>query len=87
MTTRRNVLIGAAPIHEQSLADFENVWRTNTAGVFLSMKYELPHMVRRGHGVIINTASVSAEVGFATISPYNASKHAINSLTKVGALE
>jgi hypothetical protein len=23
----------AAPIHEQSLTDFENVWRANTAGV------------------------------------------------------
>ncbi|HYN95143.1 MAG TPA: SDR family oxidoreductase [Pilimelia sp.] len=77
----------AAPIHEQSLADFENVWRTNAAGVFLSMKHELPHMLQQGHGVIINTASISAEVGFATISPYNASKHAIASLTKVGALE
>lgn len=77
----------AGPIHQQSLTDFENVWRTNTAGVFLSMKYELPHMLRQGRGVIINTASISAEVGFATISPYNASKHAIASLTKVGALE
>ena len=34
-----------------------------------------------------NAASISAEVGFATISPYNASKHGIASLTKVGALE
>lgn len=77
----------AAPIHQQSIEDFENVWRTNVAGVFLSMRYELPHMLRQGRGVIINTASISAEVGFATISPYNASKHAVASLTKVGALE
>ena len=77
----------AGPLHEQSLSDFENVWRTNTAGVFLSMRHELPHMLRQGRGVIINTASISAEVGFATISPYNASKHGVASLTKVGALE
>ena len=51
------------------------------------MKYEIPHMLKGKQGVIINTASVSAEVGFATISPYNASKHAIASLTKVAALE
>lgn len=43
--------------------------------------------VREGGGIIINTGSVSSEVGFATIAPYNASKHAIASLTKVGALE
>ena len=34
-----------------------------------------------------NNASVSAEVGFATISPYSASKHAVASLSKVAALE
>ncbi|MFC5744556.1 SDR family NAD(P)-dependent oxidoreductase [Actinomadura rugatobispora] len=77
----------SAPLHEQTLGDFEQVWRTNTAGTFLSMKYEIPHMLRRERGVIINTASISAEVGFATIAPYNASKHGVASLTKVAALE
>ncbi|POM25946.1 Levodione reductase [Actinomadura rubteroloni] len=77
----------AAPLHEQSAADFDRVWHTNARGVFLSMKYELPHMLRQRGGVIVNTASISAEVGFATIAPYNASKHAVASLTKVAALE
>jgi NAD(P)-dependent dehydrogenase (short-subunit alcohol dehydrogenase family) len=76
-----------APLHEQSLETFQDVWRTNAAGVFLAMKYELPHMLRQRHGIIINTASISSEVGFATIAPYNASKHAVASLTKVAALE
>jgi NAD(P)-dependent dehydrogenase (short-subunit alcohol dehydrogenase family) len=75
----------AVRLHEQTLADLESVWRTNTAGVFLAMKYELPRMGRGG--AIVNTASVSAEVGWATIAPYNASKHAVASLTKVAALE
>jgi NAD(P)-dependent dehydrogenase (short-subunit alcohol dehydrogenase family) len=77
----------AAPIHEQSIDDWDNVQRTNTRGVFLSMKHELPHMLAAGRGVIINNSSVSAEVGFPTIAPYNASKHSIASLTKVAALE
>ncbi|WP_329087353.1 SDR family NAD(P)-dependent oxidoreductase [Streptosporangium sp. NBC_01469] len=77
----------AAPLHEQTLGDVEKVWRVNAAGVFLAMKYEIPHMLRQGAGVIVNTASISSEVGFATISPYNASKHAVASLTKVAALE
>lgn len=77
----------AVPLHEQTLHDFEHVWRTNAAGVFLAMKYELAHMVGQRRGIIVNTASISAEVGFATISPYNASKHAVASLTKVAALE
>nr|CEL21351.1 Dehydrogenases with different specificities (related to short-chain alcohol dehydrogenases) [Kibdelosporangium sp. MJ126-NF4] len=77
----------AARLHEQSLADMEAVWRTNVAGVFLGMKYEIPRMLAQGGGVIVNTASISAEVGFATIAPYNSSKHAVASLTKVAALE
>lgn len=77
----------AAPLHEQSLAEFDDVMRTNAYGVFFSMKFEIPQMLRQGGGVIVNTASVSAEVGFATVAPYNASKHAIASMTKVAALE
>lgn len=74
-------------IADQSLQDWMNVMTTNATGVFLSMKYELPVMLKQGGGVIINNASVSSHVGFATIAPYSASKHAILSLTKVAALE
>jgi NAD(P)-dependent dehydrogenase (short-subunit alcohol dehydrogenase family) len=76
----------AVPIAEQTLVDFENVLRTNATGVFLSMKYELPHLLKNG-GAIINNSSVSGHAGWATIAPYNASKHAVVSLTKVAALE
>ena len=74
-------------IAEQSLDDWMNVMNTNATGVFLSMKYELPVMLRQKGGIIVNNASVSGHVGFGTISPYSASKHAIMSLTKVAALE
>ncbi|GAB2781390.1 SDR family NAD(P)-dependent oxidoreductase [Amycolatopsis magusensis] len=77
----------AARLHEQTLADMAAVWQTNVAGVFLAMKYELPRMLAQGGGVIVNTASLSAEVGFTTIAPYNASKHSVASLTKVAGLE
>jgi NAD(P)-dependent dehydrogenase (short-subunit alcohol dehydrogenase family) len=74
-------------VAEQSLEDWMNVMTTNATGTFLSMKYEIPIMLKQGGGVIINNASVSGHVGFATIAPYSASKHAIMSLTKVAALE
>ena len=84
-----NAGIESAPktIAEQTFEDWENVMNTNARGVFLSMKYELPAMLESGGGAIINNASVSGHVGFATISPYSASKHAVLSLTKVAALE
>jgi NAD(P)-dependent dehydrogenase (short-subunit alcohol dehydrogenase family) len=74
-------------IADQSLQDWLDVMTTNATGVFLSMKNEIPVMLKQGGGVIVNNASVSSHVGFATIAPYNASKHAIASLTKVAALE
>ncbi len=76
-----------ATIAERSLEEWMDLLNTNATGVFLSMKYELPHMLRQGGGVIVNNASVSGHVGFATIAPYSASKHAVISLTKVPALE
>lgn len=75
------------PIAEQTLQDWTNIMTTNATGVFLSMKYELPVMLKQTGGVIVNNASVSSHVGFATIAPYSASKHAVLSLTKVAALE
>ncbi|WP_242043524.1 glucose 1-dehydrogenase [Leptolyngbya sp. FACHB-671] len=74
-------------IADRPLADWMDVMMTNATGVFLSMKYEIPYMLRQGGGVIVNNASVSSHVGFATIAPYSASKHAVLSLTKVAALE
>ena len=84
-----NAGIESAPktVAEQTFEDWENVMSTNARGVFLSMKYELPVMLNSGGGAIINNSSVSGHVGFATIAPYNASKHAVMSLTKVAALE
>lgn len=77
----------AANLAGQALENFMNVMQTNAVGVFLSMKYEIPVMLKQGGGVIVNNASVSAHDGYALISPYSASKHAIVGLTKCAALE
>ena len=84
----------AVPLAEQSLEDWQNVLTTNATGYFLSMKYEMPHLLKNEpwgnygtRGVIVNNASVSGHIGFPGISPYSASKHAIIGMTKCGALE
>jgi len=74
-------------LHEQSTANFLDTLNTNAVGVFYSLKYEIPHMLRQGSGCIINTASVSGHKGFTEIGPYSVSKHALLGLTKVAALE
>ena len=76
-----------APLAEQAAADYDRVLAVNLRGVFLGMKYQLPVMVAQGAGAIVNTASVAGLVGFANLSPYVASKHGVNGLTKAAALE
>lgn len=74
-------------LHEQTIEDMLDVLATNTLGVFHSLRYEIPVLLRQGGGVIVNTASVSGHLGFTEIGPYSISKHGILGLTKVAARE
>jgi NAD(P)-dependent dehydrogenase (short-subunit alcohol dehydrogenase family) len=56
-------------------------------GVFLSMKYEIQHMLKAGGGVIVNNASIAGMIAEPGISPYVAAKHAVIGLTKAAAIE
>ncbi|GAP98047.1 SDR family NAD(P)-dependent oxidoreductase [Leptolyngbya sp. NIES-2104] len=76
-----------ARLHDQSIEDFMDSINTNALGTFLSMKYEIPYMLKQKAGIIVNTASISAHKGFTEIGPYSTSKHAVLALTKVAALE
>ena len=69
-------------------AEWDRVLDTNLKGVFLSMKYQIPEMLKTGGGSIINMASMYGLVGTAFGgSPYHASKHGVIGLTKAAALE
>ncbi|GAB3434910.1 SDR family oxidoreductase [Flindersiella endophytica] len=72
------------PLHELSLELWEDVQRTNARGVFLAIKYEVPHLLRTGGGVIICTASESVRPSG---TAYTASKHAIQGIVKTAALD
>ncbi len=76
------------PIAEYPEADWDLVMSVNLKGVWLCMKYEIPHLVRAGGGSIVNTSSDVGLVGSALgIAPYVASKHGIVGLTRAAALE
>lgn len=90
----RGSLTGNAPLADIEAEDFDDVGSTNTRGMFLSMKEQIPVMLgnepwgRYGlRGVIINNASVSAHGGFAGIGPYSVSKHGVLGLTRGAALD
>ena len=66
---------------------FDRVIAINLRGVWLGMKYALPHLIKRGGGSIINTASVAGIVGIKGASAYCAAKAGVIALTRVGAIE
>ncbi len=76
-----------APTHEQESSHFDRVIAVNVRGVFLGMKYVLPHLIKAKSGSVINMSSVAGLDGFANMSPYVASKHAVVGLTKSAAVE
>ena len=73
--------------HETQVADWDRVISINLKGVFLGMKYAIPEMLRRGGGVIINTASLAGVRGVSCQPAYNASKAGVIQLTKTAALD
>lgn len=76
-----------APIVEQSLENFQNVWNVNVGGVFLGLKYVMKEMMNQGSGSIINASSVAGLMGSPGVAPYVTSKHGVVGLTKTAALE
>jgi NAD(P)-dependent dehydrogenase (short-subunit alcohol dehydrogenase family) len=76
-----------APTADQTDENYEFVMNTNVRGVFLSMKYQIPKMLKNGGGAIVNNSSVAGLIGFPGAGVYCASKHAVMGLTKSAALE
>ncbi|HEY5251238.1 MAG TPA: glucose 1-dehydrogenase [Acidimicrobiales bacterium] len=80
----------AAPM--APLADYpDDGWDRTLAvmltGVYHCMKAEIPLMLERGGGAIVNTASGVGLVGYPQQAAYTASKHGVIGLTKVAALD
>jgi NAD(P)-dependent dehydrogenase (short-subunit alcohol dehydrogenase family) len=75
------------PLPEQTEETYDQIMDINVKGVWLSLKHEIPAMLKTGGGAIVNNSSIGGLIGFATMPIYIASKHAVNGLTKSVALE
>ena len=70
-------------ILETGIEAWERVQKVNLTSVYLCCKHVLPHMLARGKGSIINTASFVAVMGAATSQiSYSASKGGVLSMTR-----
>lgn len=72
---------------KQTEENYRQTFDINVLGVLLSMKHEIPAMLKNGGGAIVNTSSVAGHIGMGGVGVYVASKHAVEGLTKSAALE
>jgi NAD(P)-dependent dehydrogenase (short-subunit alcohol dehydrogenase family) len=73
-------------LSETTTEVWDDIMNTNARGVFLALKYEIPQMLKQQEGGnIVNTSSIGGHRAFPGISPYHASKFAVEAITKVAA--
>ena len=67
--------------------EWQSIIDINLTGVFYCCRAVAPHMMEQGYGKIINVSSNNGTMAFPLVAAYNASKAAVNMLTRVLALE
>lgn len=70
------------PLEDFPAEKWEELLRTNISSVFYTGQAVARHMIRRGHGKIINIGSVQSELARPSIAPYTATKGAVKNLTR-----
>ncbi|GGO94428.1 SDR family NAD(P)-dependent oxidoreductase [Wenjunlia tyrosinilytica] len=76
----------AGSVTDISEDDWDRAFVVNLRGMWLAMKYSIPHLRERG-GSIVNMSSCQALLGFPGWAAYAATKGAVISLTRQAAVE
>jgi NAD(P)-dependent dehydrogenase (short-subunit alcohol dehydrogenase family) len=78
----------ATPLVELSESGWDLELNVNLKAVWLSMKYEIPAMLKSGGGAIVNMASQGGGViGVPNFASYTAAKGGVVALTRTAAME
>lgn len=72
---------------DYSIEGWQRIIAVNLSSVFYCMRSEIPAMLQRGGGAIVNMASILGSVGFGNSPGYVAAKHGVVGLTKSAAIE
>jgi NAD(P)-dependent dehydrogenase (short-subunit alcohol dehydrogenase family) len=74
------------PLHEISVEEWDWSHNTNLRGVFLAMKYQIPHLLKQGGNIVITASqhTVATRPGFAA---YASAKRALLGLAQAAALD
>lgn len=77
----------AAAAADIEVEEFDHLVAVNLRGVFVCLKYQIPALIARGGGAIVNTSSGAGVKGFRQQAAYAATKHGVIGLTKSAALD
>ena len=81
-------VVSRGTLEDTTVEEWDRVMNVNAKGVFLGTKAAIPEMRRAGGGSIVNTSSISGNVGQDSLQPvYNASKGAVRIFTKSAAIQ
>jgi NADP-dependent 3-hydroxy acid dehydrogenase YdfG/Flp pilus assembly protein TadD len=78
---------GLSPIHEGDINDWDVMIDTNIKGLLYMTRAVAPLMVARKKGHIINICSIAGKEIYPNGNVYNASKHAVDALTRAMRLD
>ena len=73
-------------LHETSLEEWDRLMEVNLRSVFLGARAIIPHMLTRGGGAIVNSASVLSLAADEILPAYTTSKHGVLGLTRAIAV-
>jgi len=77
----------SCPVQDLDISDVKHSYDVNVHSILLSMKFEIPHMLKAGGGSIVNATSIWGLDASPGRAIYVSGKHAICGLTKTAALE
>lgn len=75
------------PMLDLDVADWDRVLRTDLTSAFLLGREAARRMIPRGHGKIVNIASVQTDLARPTIAAYTTAKGGIRNLTRAMTAE
>ncbi|MBX9397873.1 glucose 1-dehydrogenase [Streptomyces sp. TRM72054] len=74
-------------LHEMDGELFDHTMDVNVRGVWNCLRHQIPAMLQRGGGAIVNTSSVAGLRATGASAAYVAAKHAVIGLTRAAAAE
>jgi NAD(P)-dependent dehydrogenase (short-subunit alcohol dehydrogenase family) len=75
------------PLHEHTPEEWDLVMGVNVKAAYWAARHVIPVMMRQRSGVILNTGSISGQVGIPGQGVYGPSKGAIHQMTRQMAIE